>query len=296
MVTKVAEETYELKREDMTSEADIEPGKGLTEWDELYRYKVPVGYNYLLSRGSTLSLYLQYLQEAVGGCVADDGGTQTNETVDANEATANDVVLLATPMAVDDALYIGASYPFSLTRIKYSTRGDGVGTVTWEYWNGTAWAALSGVTDGTSNFSVAAGTYNVSWTVPTNWAKTTVLGFSLYWVRARVSAVTTAGTAATTGDQLWIYAAATEVRVTDLVKLEARDESENNRTPLLQARYSQLKEFQDVDLKAHLSLDEELVIPEGKWLVILGQPTAGVWDASASYLVLTTKRFRSAIW
>jgi len=296
-MTQVKEESFEITQ--LTpgmSGVDVEPGDDLVEWDDLFRYKVPIGFSYVVKPIDFFSAYLQYLQEGVGGCVSDDGGTQTNETVDANNATVNDVVLLPAVMTAGDALYIGYRHPFNLTVVKYSTRGDGVGTVTWEYWNGTAWVALLGVVDGTSNFSAAAGTYNISWAIPADWAKTTVLGFNFYWVRGRVSAVTGAGTAATLGDQIWIYTVASEVRAIDRVRVQVRDASEEGRRTIFgPLQYAQIKDFQDITKFAHPDIEREIVLPEDHWLVIEVRSTAGVIDASDCYFKLSCKRIRHTL-
>ncbi|HEY5141218.1 MAG TPA: right-handed parallel beta-helix repeat-containing protein, partial [Methylococcales bacterium] len=71
-----------------------------------------------------------------------------------------------------------------------STQGAGTWTITWEYWNGSAWTALSSVTDNTTGFTAVAGTYDITYTFPTDWAKTTVNSTTKYFVRARVSAYT----------------------------------------------------------------------------------------------------------
>jgi len=296
MPTAVKEETYEITRaETGMIEDNVEPGPGREEWDEIFRVQVPIGISYVFTPENVFSLYMIDLVQDVEGCISDDGGVQTDETADARNATVNDVVLLPAVMTVNDALYVGLRHPFTQVRIKYSTRGDGVGTVTWEYWTGAAWVALTGVVDGTSNFSAAAGTYLVTFTLPKNWAKTAVKGFSMFWVRGRVSAVTTAGTAATTGDQAWMHYAL-EHRATDLIKVERRDSSENVRVPLIgPTQYALVKEFADVDKKAHLDIAGVEIAREGEWLAALIQSTAGVIDASESYLSLTCKRIRHTL-
>jgi len=60
-------------------------------------------------------------------------------------------------------------------------------TVVWEYWNGSAWTALT-AQDSSNGFRVL-GVGSVHWVVPANWATTTVNGTLGYWVRARISAV-----------------------------------------------------------------------------------------------------------
>jgi len=142
---------------------------------------------------------------AMGGAVADDGGVQTDETTAANDATINDMTLLPAVPAVGDAYYFGhATEMFSKLKLKIGTAGAGVWTITWEYWNGSAWTALSGVTDGTTHFRATAGDHEVTFTLPSNWAKTTIEAINAYWIRARVSAYTSI-TTQPKGTQSWIW-------------------------------------------------------------------------------------------
>jgi len=143
----------------------------------------------------------------VTGAVADDGGVQADETTEATNATTNDMTLLPATPAVDDAYYFGGDEMFWGIELKYSTAGDGTWTITWEYWNGSSWTALSGVTDDTNGFTATAGTYDITFTIPTDWEKTDVGGITdKYWVRARVSSFTSI-TTQPLGDQAWILEA-----------------------------------------------------------------------------------------
>ncbi|KKL66695.1 hypothetical protein LCGC14_2142420, partial [marine sediment metagenome] len=105
--------------------------------------------------------------------LADDGGTITDETTEANEATADDMTLLPVTPVVDDAYYFAYDAPFDKLDLNISTAGAGSWTILWEYFNGSSWAALSGVTDGTTGFTVG-GNNEVSWTLPSDWAESIV--------------------------------------------------------------------------------------------------------------------------
>jgi hypothetical protein len=155
----------------------------------------------------------------VGAAVADDGGVQTTETTEANEATADDMTLLPATPAVNDAYYIGfdESWVGGFT-LNVTTAGVGTWTITWEYSQGSSsWAALSGVTDGTTGFTVA-GENDVTWTVPADWATDTVNSITgKYWVRGRVSAYTTVN-AQPLGGQAWydrVYIGPAKVTIED---------------------------------------------------------------------------------
>jgi len=126
----------------------------------------------------------------VSGAVADDGGVTTDETTETKNSTVNDMTLLPTVPAVNDAYYFGNDKTFDGVTVNIGISGAGTWTITWEYYNGSAWASLSGVTDGTTHFRAVAGSHNVTWTIPTDWQKTTVATIKVYWVRARVSAYT----------------------------------------------------------------------------------------------------------
>ncbi len=134
--------------------------------------------------------------------VADDGGVQTDETIKANDETANDMILLPAVPAVNDAYYFLSNWQFDTVRINIGTQGAGTWTIVWEYWNGSTWTVLSGVTDGTSGFKAAAGNHDVTFTVPTDWAITEVKGINGYAIRARVSAYTSI-TTQPKGTQAW---------------------------------------------------------------------------------------------
>lgn len=139
----------------------------------------------------------------------DDGNTYTDYTTEFGEATADDVPVLPATPAVDDAFYYGdASNTFSSVEQNITTQGAGTWTIIWEYWNGTAFTALTGVTDGTTGFTAATGWVSTSFTVPGDWAKNTVDGVNAYWVRARVSAYTSITTQPLIGQGYVVAAAA----------------------------------------------------------------------------------------
>ena len=142
---------------------------------------------------------------AVGGAVADDGGVQTNETGAANNAATNDMTLLPAVPAVDDAYYFGYSALWDYLRLRVDTPGAGTWSVVWEYWNGAAWVSLTGVSDPTGGFRPPAiGEYEIAFTRPADWATTTVLAMTLFWIRARVSAYTSI-TTQPKGTQAWTW-------------------------------------------------------------------------------------------
>lgn len=150
---------------------------------------------------------------AIGFAIADDGGSLTDETTAANEATSDDMTLLpATPIA-NDAYYFGHGTAFSRLTLNISTAlveasGDVI-ILVWEYYNGSSWTAIPTDTlvDGTT-FLTVSGTNDVTFSRPNDWA-TTSIGFSgetdSYYIRVRVTAVSgTPLDSVPAGQQAWI--------------------------------------------------------------------------------------------
>lgn len=123
--------------------------------------------------------------------IADDGGVFTDETEAASTNATADMTLLPAAPALNDAYYFGHNEQFARLKLDISTAWSQTGySLVWEYWNGTGWSDLS-ETDGTNSLA-NTGENIVSWTIPGNWATTTVNGVGpLYYVRLRVSAVGT---------------------------------------------------------------------------------------------------------
>lgn len=132
---------------------------------------------------------LPSLQLAMENAVADDGGALTGELTEANDTTSDDMTLLPAVPVANDAYYFGGNWPFRILTLETSTAGVGVWTITWEYWNGSAYAALINVDDRTLGFTVS-GIRTVSFDLPTDWAENTVDSVASYHIRARVSAFT----------------------------------------------------------------------------------------------------------
>lgn len=138
------------------------------------------------------------------GAVADDGGSQTGETTAANNATTNDMTLLPTVPAVNDAYYFGAAEPFYKARVNIGQNGAGTWTITWEYYNGATWASITDISDGTNGFRAGTGNKDVAFSPPSDWATTAVQSTTAYWIRARVSAYTSI-TTQPLGTQSWVF-------------------------------------------------------------------------------------------
>jgi hypothetical protein len=125
----------------------------------------------------------------IEGAVQKVGSVFTEYTTEAQSSTTNDLPLLAAAPAVDDAWLFGCDNPCRIFNQEIDTAGVGTWTITYEYWNGSNWIALSNVDDLTTGFTVL-GANSTTWDMPTDWATQTVTGsaVSSYWGRARVSA------------------------------------------------------------------------------------------------------------
>ena len=126
--------------------------------------------------------------------VEDNGTGFTNETVPATDDVTDDVAMLPATPALNDAFYLGYSATFRHGLINLSTSGVGTYTITWEYFNGAAFVALAGVTDGTLGFQAGTGFRTVFFTVPGDWASTTVNSVAAFYIRGRISAFTSSTT------------------------------------------------------------------------------------------------------
>lgn len=123
---------------------------------------------------------------AMGAAIADDGGVYTDETAAANNPAANDMTLLPVAPAVNDAYYFGSAGMFNILTVNIGQQGNWTGTYAWEYWNGSEWVAVSGLTDNTVGFTAGTGPYDVTYDCPTDWQMTSVNGVSMYYLRFRV--------------------------------------------------------------------------------------------------------------
>ena len=143
----------------------------------------------LASGGSTAS--------SVVYVVAEDNGTGfTDHTADNyDETTFN--AFPATP-AVNDAIYFGFNrFPFRTAIPNIITSGVGSGlTTVWEYWNGSAWTAIStggSFSDATAALTAATGNRTLVFDRPSDWAKTDSGGdlvYNVHWLRLRITAGT----------------------------------------------------------------------------------------------------------
>lgn len=116
-----------------------------------------------------------------------------------NNDAGNNFRILGQPW-VDSAFYIGAPTVFNGASFTISsTYSAGVDTdLVWEYWDGSAWATmtLDTATDFDNLDDFAPGDYTITFPLPPGWQTTTVsvsasIEATLYWIRVRMTTVTT---------------------------------------------------------------------------------------------------------
>lgn len=140
-------------------------------------------------------------------CYTEDAGLYVDRTTEAGEATGDDVELLPAVPVVHDAIYFGhaSEVPTSIL-IEGTTQGSWTGTLAWEYFNGTAWAAVSGLSDGTTGFEAANGTQVVAFTAPTDSVAIPIENVVAHYIRARVATYSAIVTRPLAG-QAWVTTA-----------------------------------------------------------------------------------------
>ncbi len=150
------------------------------------------------AKGSPTGTFCSGLMAATSNAAAaakvwqyDDSGVSfVDETTDFNSDATADVDPFPATEAVNDYFAVGSIVPFLGLNIIISTAGVG-GTVAWEYYNGSAWTALTAVADNTTGFTATASAtaYTVTWAYPSDWAAVSLNSVSKYYVRARVTGV-----------------------------------------------------------------------------------------------------------
>ncbi len=141
---------------------------------------------------SGLDVVVRVRQQGLpNAALQDDNGSFTDFTTAANSTTADDMTMFpATPVVNQDSFQWGHAEQFGRLKLELSTVGTGGFGVTWEYWDGDSWEALSGVVDGTSALT-ATGDNTVSWTIPGDWATRTDGGLGpFYYIRVRYTSGT----------------------------------------------------------------------------------------------------------
>ena len=117
--------------------------------------------------------------------------TFVDETAGFNDETVANFTPFPAAEAADDYVAVGRATTFGKLTFNNAGGTAGVGgTGTWQYWNGTAWAALTNVSDGTAGFTTAVSdNQTVTFDVPADWAVTSLNSVSAYYVRFLLTGV-----------------------------------------------------------------------------------------------------------
>ena len=150
------------------------------------------------AKGIPYKLVAAYFEATTAGTVF------TDDTTDATDAGATDVVPFAGTPVAEDALYFGGAEIFTGIAAIIATAGTASDIAyAWEYYNGSAWTAFLNLNDGWSAtgdpFQATAGTNIVTWRLPSDWKRISITAAgglaltqpSLYFARLRATTVTT---------------------------------------------------------------------------------------------------------
>lgn len=98
--------------------------------------------------------------------------------------SGNTASILFPTGAAGEALYLGIK-EFFTRRFTFDLTVNGVGTKTlaWKYWNGSAFTAVSNLSDGTNGFTQDG---TVTFNRPTDAAQTDINGKTMYWVEVSI--------------------------------------------------------------------------------------------------------------
>jgi hypothetical protein len=145
----------------------------------------------------------------IGVAMRYKGASYTNLTTQANEDTVNDVPLFESSPAVNDGFYFGTLYKgleYMRLMIYIGTAGVGTWTLTWYYWNGSAWTALPSVNiiykmSGLTDFKTAG--YAVMVIIPpSDMALKNINSLIAYYLEARITSFSSK-TTNPLADRIW---------------------------------------------------------------------------------------------
>lgn len=121
----------------------------------------------------------------------DGGSTYTDNSANVIDNTTGVMTLNSLDtVANGDWIVLGGPTPFMGVALDYTNLNSNDATLSVEYWNGSAWVAVSNLLDGTiaSSTKTAGADGQVTWSMPTDWAASTINGIAAYYVRLGVSA------------------------------------------------------------------------------------------------------------
>lgn len=144
----------------------------------------------------------------------DGGSTYTNNSTEVNDNTTGVMTLNSLDtIANGDWVVLGGPAPFCGAALDVTNANGNAGTFTVEYWNGSAWVALTNVTNG---HAIAFGAdAQLTWDMPAAglWQTSTINSVGpFYWARLGVSAAMDSSVTLTEVDLLFPIKAAIDVQ------------------------------------------------------------------------------------
>jgi hypothetical protein len=136
-------------------------------------------------------------EQAAAYCKGDDGGSFANiATISGEAGYTSNYQLFPDAPADGDALYLGAAATFDRVIMDMSATVqvyDEAGVLAWQYYNGSAWASLNHIEDGTGSTATTGAYFGeqdglMSFEKPSDWGLATIDSQSAYWIRAVIQA------------------------------------------------------------------------------------------------------------
>lgn len=137
------------------------------------------------------------------GQYVDATTTYTDDTTDAQDSDTNDFAL--TTLTNNDGFIVQSFEKFNLLGLTKTTAGNGASTLEYNYWNGSAWVALT--TKETLGDLTGTGDVFLAFLAPHDWAKSSAsaaTGIDTNMYALRVRATTAPVTTAALASLLWI--------------------------------------------------------------------------------------------
>lgn len=109
-------------------------------------------------------------------------------SVQMSDYNPDDVYLLAPETSSGDAFYFGGFERFRSLLIDITRAGTGEWNIAWEYWNGSQWSELEGISDATNGFRNLGGNY-ILYNFPEDWERSSIQGEEAFYIRALVTSI-----------------------------------------------------------------------------------------------------------
>ena len=119
----------------------------------------------------------------------DDNSVFADKSFEANNYITDSFALELD--SANDYIYIGLFKPFDNLYVEMSTAATSANTFTAEYYNGTAFTAVSNFVDSSKGFTRSG---FLRWSKGTDWASTIINSETLFWIRLRPSVTHDVGT------------------------------------------------------------------------------------------------------